>query len=292
MNNLSLHGILPALVTPLADDHTLDVAAFEKLLTHVYAAGCHGVYLCGSTGEGLLLPASIRRQIVEIAARHSGGRQMIVHIGAWSVEESHELARHAEKNGAAAISYLRPHGTNFAEMLELYRQTAQVTKLPFLGYYFPAHVGGPLDINQLESVCALPGVAGLKFTDYDLYTLSLLTRQGKTVFHGRDEMLVAGLLMGACGGIGSFYNVVPTWFVELYTLARAGRWAEARVIQDRINDLIRVVCSFPFMSALKRTLAWQGFPCGAAMAPRLPLSAEQDRALISALEALPGLPKF
>jgi len=288
----SLKGILPALVTPLKDDYTLDTAALEKLLAHVYGSGCHGVYVCGSTGEGQQLAAAMRRRIVEMVARHTpAGRQMIVHVGAWSPEESHELARHAEKHGAAAVSCLRPNNTTFAEMMEHYRGLARVTELPFVAYYFPAQAGLPLDVDQLEQVCALPGVVGLKFTDYDLYTLSLLARQGKIIFHGRDEMLVAGLLMGACGGIGSIYNMAPGWFVELFDLARAGRWAEARQVQDRINDLIRVLVSLPFLSALKRALAWQGLACGPALAPRIPLTAEQETRLIRALETLPGLPR-
>lgn len=290
--NLPLKGILPALVTPLHDDLTLDVPALEKLLAHVYEGGCHGVYVCGSTGEGQLLDAGTRRRIVEIAQRQTpSGRQLIVHVGAWSPRESQELARHAEQHGACAISCLRPQNTSFPETLEHYRALAAITALPFLAYYFPAQAGGTMSLQELEQLCALPGVVGLKFTDYDLFTLSLLVRQGKTVFHGRDEMLAAGFLMGACGGIGSIYNIVPQWFVQLYDLSQEGRWAEARALQDRINDLIRVLVSFPFMPALKRTLDWQGLRCGPALAPRMPLTAQEDARLIAALEALPGLPK-
>jgi N-acetylneuraminate lyase len=292
MTTPALGGIIPALVTPLREDRSLDTAALEKLLERVYGAGCHGVYLCGSTGEGLLLPCSIRSQIVEIAARNTpAGGHVLVHIGAWSEREAKDLARHAERNGASALSALRPHGTGFAEMLEYYRRLAAVAALPFFGYYFPAEVGGPLEIGQLEEVCALPGVAGLKFTDYDLYKLSLLVRAGKLLFNGRDEVLAAGLLMGAAGGIGSIYNIVPEWFVALYSHAQAGQWTEARAVQDQINDVIRILVAFPFLPALKRTLAWQGLPCGAALEPRLPLSDAQERALITALENLPGLPR-
>lgn len=292
MTNSSLYGILPALVTPLKDDSSLDTPALEKLLEHLFRAGCHGVYLCGSTGEGMLLPAAMRRKIVEAARRNTpAGRHMIVHVGSWSVEESRHLAQHAEKHGAAAVSAIRPHGTSFPELLELVRSLAGATALPFFAYYFPEQSGGPLGIGQLERICALPGVAGLKFTDYDLYTLSLLARQGKVIFNGRDEVLLAGLLTGAAGGIGSIYNMVPGWFIELYDHARAGRWAEGRAVQDRINDLIRVLVSLPFLPALKCALGWQGLPCGPALSPRLRLTEAEERTLISALEALPGLPR-
>lgn len=285
-----LGGILPALITPLHPDETLHVRALERLLERVYTAGVDGVYLCGSTGEGLLLPSSMRCAIVEIAVRNTpSGKTVIVHGGAWNLSESIALAKHAEVAGAAAVSALPPAGASFAEIVEQYRALAAATSLPFLAYYFPAAMGGSLSLGQLEQICEAPGVAGLKFTDYDLYTLSQLVRAGKVVFNGRDEVLAAGLLMGASGGIGSIYNLVPGWFVELNGHAQAGRWAEARVIQDRINDLIRVLLDFPFMPALKKVMSWEGIECGAALRPRLPLTVDQEASLRAAIEPVLGL---
>ncbi|MCU1260480.1 MAG: dihydrodipicolinate synthetase [Bryobacterales bacterium] len=285
-----LGGILPALVTPLHRDETLNGRALEKLLERVYSAGVDGVYVCGSTGEGMVLPASERRKIVEIAVRNSlAGKHVVVHVGAWSFPESRDLARHAEQAGASAISALPPAGASFPELLEHYRALAAVTSLPFLAYYFPGASGGSLSLAQLEEICAVPGIIGLKFTDYDLYTMSLLVRGGNVMFNGRDEVLAAGLLLGASGGIGSIYNVTPAWFVELYGHARAGRWAEARATQDRINDLIRVLLRFPFMPALKRVMTWEGIECGEALRPRVSLTADQEAELRRCLEPLAAL---
>jgi N-acetylneuraminate lyase len=270
-------GILPALVTPLDDSLALNVSALEKLLARVYEAGVDGVYVCGSTGEGLLLPADIRKKVVEVAVRNSPtNKHVVVHVGAWCFAEASELARHSGSSGAAAISALPPQGASFTELLEYYRSLAAITSLPFLAYYFPDAGSGPLSLSQLDAICALPGVAGVKFTDYDLYTLSFLIRSGSVVFNGRDEVLCAGLLMGASGGIGSIYNIRPSWFVELYRHARESRWKEARAVQDRINDLIRILLGFPFMPALKQVMAWEGIECGGAMRPRLPLTQEQQ----------------
>lgn len=281
----SLGGILPALPTPLHADQTLNVKALEQLLERVYSANVDGVYVCGSTGEGLLLPSAIRRQIVDISVRNSpAGKQVIAHIGAWSFSEAQALARHAEASGATATSSLPPAGASFAELLEHYRALSASTGLPMLAYYFPAIGGGPLSLDQLRQICALPGVVGLKYTDYDLYILSLLIREGNVVFNGRDEVLAAGLLMGATGGIGSIYNLVPSWFVELYRNARAGNWTQAREIQDRVNDLIAVLLRFPFMPALKQAMKWEGIDCGEALRPRIPLTPEQESNLKTALE--------
>jgi len=282
---VNLCGILPALVTPLNSDHSLNVTSLEKLLERVYNAGVDGVYLCGSTGEGLVLPAEMRRDIVDIAMRNSPrGKQVIVHVGAWSFAETQTLARHAEGAGAAAISSLPPAGASFPELVEHYRGLAESTSLPLLAYYFPVAGAGTLTHDQLREICAIRGVAGLKFTDYDLYVMSQLVWEGSILFNGRDEVLAAGLLMGAHGGIGSIYNLVPEWFVELYRHARAGRWTEARAIQGHINDLLTRLLRFPFLPALKRAMDWEGIPCGAALRPRVGLTPDQESDLRKALE--------
>jgi N-acetylneuraminate lyase len=289
-NEIGLTGVFPALVTPLTDDGTVRIAALEALLERVYSANVDGVYVCGSTGEGTLLPAAERKQIVETAVRISPpGKRVIVHVGAWSLEVAEDLARHAERSGAASVSCIRPSGVTHAEMLEWYRVLAEASELPFLAYYFPANTGSPLDVDQLSEICELPGVAGIKYTDYDLYTMSLLAREGYRIFNGRDEVLAAGLLMGACGGIGSIYNLVPEQFVEIYRLALEGKWKEARAVQDRINDLIRVLVRYPFLPALKTVLTWEGIPCGGVVRPRVGLTAGQElelRESIAALEML------
>jgi N-acetylneuraminate lyase len=285
--NNKIAGIFPALVTPLAEDGSVNIEALEKLLDRAFRAGCDGVYLCGSTGEGTLLDEASRRQIVETAMQNvPHGKHVIVHVGAWSLDVSEDLAKHAERCQASAISCIRPQMVNHAEMLAWYTALASCTDLPFLAYYFPASIGEPLDVDQLSEICEMPGVAGIKYTDYDLYTLSLLTRSGYRIFNGRDEVLAAGLLMGACGGIGSVYNLVPEWFVELYRHAEAGDWSAVRALQDRINDLMRVLLRFPFLPALKQILTWEGIDCGSVVRPRTGLTAAQELDLRNSLATL------
>ncbi len=285
-----LEGIFPALVTPLKADETVDTVALEQLLERVYSAGVHGVYICGSTGEGQSLPEASRRTVMEVVSRNTPkDRKMIAHVGAASFGEAASLARHAAVHGAVAFSSLRPAGASFPELKAYYRDLAASTDLPFLAYYFP-NAADQLSYSQLLEICELPGIAGLKFTDYDLFTLSSLVRAGNTMFNGRDEVLSAGLLMGAHGGIGSIYNLVPGMFVELYHHARAGRWQEAVALQDRINLLIRVLIRFPFIAALKQYLRWDGLECGIVTRPRLELTAAETVALREALTPLGLLP--
>jgi N-acetylneuraminate lyase len=132
-------------------------------------------------------------------------------------------------------------------------------------------------------LCAIPGVVGLKYTDFDLCRLSLVRRAGPVIFNGRDEVFVAGLLMGADGGIGSFYNLIPDRFVAAFRFAQAGNWSEAREVQDRINDLILAVLRFPMLASIKYLLTLSGIDCGSPVRPRRGLSREEEEGLVQAV---------
>jgi N-acetylneuraminate lyase len=289
-----LGGILPALVTPLKDDNSVSVSALEKLLERVYSAGVAGVYLCGSTGEGLLLSDEERQLVAEIAVANSPQeKQIVVHIGARSLESTLHLTRHACRLGVAGVSSLPMPGMSSEQLTDFYRTIAANATVPVVAYYFPALTGYELPFGELEKIAGIPGVQGIKYTDYNLYTLSLLAAGGTTIFNGRDEVLAAGLLMGAAGGIGSIYNIVPHKFVELFSLAKSSRWEEARKLQYRINELITLLLSYPLLPAIKQTLGWAGIECGATRSEPQHLTPEQQKQLRAQLGAfadlLPGL---
>lgn len=281
MSGVRFGGVLPAAVTPVNKAGSFQRPAFERLLQRLYGAGVDGVYVCGSTGEGMQLSAGVRREVAEAAVALSPpGAQVIVHVGAAAAREALDLTRHAAAAGASAVSSLPPPGRfGFRELREYYARLAGETGLPLFLYYFPAMTGAELSLDQLLELCALEGVVGIKITDFDLYRLRTLSQTGAIVFSGRDEVLAAGLLMGAQGTIGTFYNLLPGEAVRLHRLARAGRWEEAVAVQDRINALIRAVSPFPIFPAVKQLLEWSGMPCGHCLPPRLPLEAEQRERL-------------
>lgn len=283
----SMQGILPALVTPFDGSGQFAVKPFEQLLERVYAAGVDGVYVCGSTGEGLLQSVEQRKQVAEVAIRNSPkGKQVIVHTGAYRTSDAVELTRHASKAGASAVSSLPPIGVySFDEIRAYYAELSSASAVPFLVYYFPAVSPAITSTAQILDLCTLPNVVGLKFTDHDFYKLSLIRNAGSIVFNGYDEVLVAGLLMGACGGIGTFYNLVPELFVQVHAQAQAGNWLEARATQARINELIELTIRFPCFPAVKLIMKWSGIDCGSCLEPKRSLTPHEESRLRESLLA-------
>jgi N-acetylneuraminate lyase len=248
-----LRGVIPALVTTLDSNERFAARPMEQLLERVYSAGSDGVYVCGQTGEGLLLGKEDRKQAAVAAVRNSPrGKQVVVHVGAASTADAVELTQHAARAGAHAVSSLPPSNAfTFPEVRNYYEAIAAAADLPVLVYYFPEFSRSVSTLDEINCLCSIPNVAGLKFTDFDFYRLSLIARAGHVIFSGRDEAFACGVLMGATGGIGSFYNLIPEMFVQVWRAGLAGDFATARLVQDRINDLIRVVLRFPMLPAIK-----------------------------------------
>lgn len=281
MNTSLLSGVLPAVVTPFDERGQFAARPFEKLLERLYQSDVHGVYVCGQTGEGLQQGTESRKQAAEVAVRCSPrGKQVVIHVGAHRVDEAVELARHAARTGAHAVSSLPPMGGySYRECKSYYETLASASDLPLLVYFFPEVSASISTTDQILDLCSIPNVVGLKFTDYDLYKMESIKRYNLTVLNGRDEVFAAGLLMGADGGIGSFYNLVPEWFLEVFTLAGRDEWTSARAVQVRINELVRAVLDFPVFPAIKLILSWTGVDCGHCLAPRLSLDSAQQAAL-------------
>ena len=281
-----LEGIIPAAVTPFDAEERFVPAAYEALLARLYAAGVHGVYVCGGTGEGLLQTVAQRKQVAEVAVKNSpAGKPVIVHVGAFRTADAVELAKHAGRAGAAAVSALPPLGAySFAEVRAYYEAIAAASDVPLLVYFFPESYPGVSTIQQVLELCAIPNVAGLKYTDFDLYRMRNIKQTGVVLFSGRDEVLAPGLLMGADGGIGTFYNVLPELFVDLYCRARRNDWEGARAVQDSINRVIRITLEFPCFPAIKEILRWKGIDCGPCIRPRGGMTSAQASDLRRRLE--------
>lgn len=278
-------GIIPAVVTPFDRDGKFNPSAFEQLLERLYAADVDGMYLCGQTGEGFVQPIEQREEVTTVAVKNSpSGKSVIVHVGAASTADAIRLANHAGRAGAHAVSSLPPIGSySFLEIKKYYETLAAASELPLLVYYFPAVAPAITNADQIKELCDIENVIGLKFTAYDLFTMSIVKQHGATVFNGYDEVLVAGLLMGADGGIGTFYNLVPELFMEMYRLSRDGKWQEAKAIQLKINSLIEASIRFPVFPTVKKLLQWSGIDCGECRAPRRSLTSDEESELRAAI---------
>lgn len=284
-------GIFPALLTPFTSDGEVDEAALRRLVDRMVEAGANGLYLCGSTGEGLLLREAERQMVAEIVIEHIDRRiPAIIHVGALATDTSERLARHARKIGAAAVASIPPFYFNVgpAGIVQHYRSISQAADLPTFFYNIPDATAFNLNSDLASRLFKQGVIQGIKYTSYDLLNLrSIIDACGPelVVFAGPDEMLLPILVMGATGGIGATYNCAPELFIGIFRAWEAGDLLEARSLQYEADRLVRAMAPFGIISAAKAVMRLLGLDCGNPRPPLLPLTSEQADTLRHDLQA-------
>ncbi len=285
-------GVYPALITPFDDGGRVDEDVLRALVDWHLEAGVRGFFVCGSTGEGLLLSTEERRRVAEVVVEHLRGRGLcIVHVGHPSSEEAARLARHAEEIGADAVSSVPPiyYLVDLEGILLHYRTIAEATSLPLLVYNIPATTGVRLTADEMKRVFEIPSVIGMKYTDADYFEmrniLDLVDGQA-IVLAGRDELFLPALTMGAGGSIGATQNIFPELFVGIYTAFLDGDWQKAQDLQLKASRAVRVLLGYGGLDAWKAVLRFRGFRVGRSRPPLRPVSKEEEEGIRRGLEAL------
>ena len=134
-----------------------------------------------------------------------------------------------------------------------------------------------MGINEMKQFLCDDRFIGIKYTSNDFFTMEQCKANfpDKIVYNGFDEMFLAGLSMGADGGIGSTYNFMANKFVEIKRLFEAGDIKGAQAIQKEANHIITVLCQIGVMQAEKEVLNQLGFDFGVCRHPFGEPTAEQ-----------------
>ncbi|MBO4429515.1 MAG: dihydrodipicolinate synthase family protein [Clostridia bacterium] len=288
-NNILFKGIMPALVTPVDENGKIKKDVLKKLVDWQLSFGVSGFYICGSTGEGLLLHTEQRKEMLEATLDAVGGRAPVIdHIGAVNLEDTVELARHAEKAGAAAISSIPPIYFAYSDddVYNYYKAITDAVKLPMAMYCYPG--ARPMPVSLIERLMKIDNVIGLKWTNPDYYSLERVKQINGgniNVINGPDEMLICGLGIGADAGIGTTYNIMPGLFVKLFDSFRAGDVLTARKTQDGINNVIAELLKTNAIVATKVVLEGIGFDVGECVRPLRRFSPEEKKALVARVKS-------
>ena len=254
-------------------------------------ANLDGLYVAGSTGEAFLMSVAERETVLATVAEAAGGKTtLIAHVGDPNPAVSAHLAKFAAKCGYDIISAVPPffYGYCVEEMAVHYGWLSGQTDLPFVIYNFPTLSGVKWSPAQLAELLSLPNVVGVKNTCSDLYAFEQLRRLApdSTLLHGFDESLLAGLGLGADGGIGSTYNVQASRILALAKAHNEGRNNDARALQSEANALIDRLVAFGIIPSLKFILSQRGIDMGECRKPFGTLTTSQKEMLEAVLVAI------
>ena len=266
-----IRGVIPAMFTTFDESENLDLNRAKVLVDYLIDSKVDGLYITGSTGEGFLMTDEERKIYAEGVVRAVGGRvPVIVHIGAIGTRRSIELARHAHAIGADAVSSVPPFYYPYGEeeIYGYYRDICEAADLPMIIYNIS--LAGMMSTSLVQRIASIEQVGGLKFTGtqhHEMAQLKQVLGQDFMIYSGCDEMATQGLLSGADGIIGSFYNLIPETFKEIYSLCHKGNYEKAFEIQRIASSLILHAVKYGHLGVMKQLMNETGVDVGVVRSP-------------------------
>ena len=288
-----LKGIIPALLTPFTADNRVNHPVLRQLVRLNIEKGVSAFYVGGSTAETFLLSTDERKAVLETVIDEAAGRcGVIAHIGTISQDTAIDLAMHAKRAGADAVSSIPPfyYPFSFGEIKSYYYAIVDAVDMPMIIYNFPAFSGVKLDSANIGEFLCDGRFIGVKHTSRDFYSLNRFKASfpDKLVFNGYDEIFVSGMAMGADGAIGSTFNFMAEKFVAMKKLCDSGQYDLARGMQTKVNDMLQVLIKVGVIPGEKEMLNLMGLDFGACRKPFKSVSAEEREWLKDALAELNG----
>lgn len=243
-------GIFPAFYACYGDDGEVSPERVQALTEHLIAKGVKGLYVGGSSGECIYQSVEDRKITLENVMKVAKGKVTIIaHVACNNTKDSVELAKHAEAQGVDAIASIPPIYFRLPEYSIAGYWNAISAAAPntdFIIYNIPQLAGTALTPSLLTEMLKNPKVAGVKNSSMPTQDIQIFKAMGGEnfiVFNGPDEQLISGRAMGADGGIGGTYAVMPELILKINELVDAGDVAAARKIQYEVNDIIATMCS-------------------------------------------------
>lgn len=243
-------GIIPAFYACYADDGEISPERVETLTKHLIEKGVKGVYVGGSSGECIYQSVEERKIVLEHVMKAAEGKlTVIAHVACNNTSDSKKLAAHAQALGVDAIAAIPPiyfHLPEYA-IAEYWNDISSAAPdTDFVIYNIPQLAGVALTMPLFREMKKNPRVAAVKNSSMPVQDIQMFKMEGGkgfVVFNGPDEQLVSGLAMGADGGIGGTYGVMPELYLRIKELTDVGKIEEAREIQYAADEIIYGMCS-------------------------------------------------
>lgn len=290
-------GIIPAFYACYDDAGEVSPERVRAFTEYLIGKKVTGVYVGGSSGECIYQHPDERKAVLEAVMSEAKGKiTVIAHVACNNTADSVELAAHAEKCGVDAIASIPPiyfHLPNDAIAAYWNAMSAAAPNTEFVIYNIPQLAGTALTMPLLQTMLKNPNVIAVKNSSMPTQDIQLFKdagiqargEDGFAVFNGPDEQFVSGRVMGADGGIGGTYAVMPELFIRMNELIEKGDIPTARAIQYKADRIIYKMCEakgnlYAVMKEILRRM--YGLELGGVRAPLANLAPEDEAVVAEA----------
>lgn len=288
-----LFGVVIPVITPFDEKGRVDIESLRSIVDYIIEGGLHGLFLCGTTGEMMLLTLAERKMIAENAVKHTNGRiSVFVQVGCMQLRDTIELAQHAYSIGADGIAVVTPSFFHVSDedIVDYYMTISQCVpkEFPIYMYGIPQSTTNDISPDAAAIIAAkCENIVGIKYSYPDMVKLLdfISIRNGNfSVLTGADNLFANVIVSGGDGTVSGNAMILREYFSDIWEALSAKDYMRAMKLQYRSNRLSKHFFRFNNIYAYKIILQEEGIIRTATV--RIPLrkcSEEDKHKLIEAL---------
>lgn len=274
-------------MTPFRENERIDCQVWQGLIDTQIAAGVHGLFVGGSTGEFFAQDLEERTMALRFVLQAAARRVPVcANVGCITTRDTIRLALAAQAEGMDVLAVVTPYYLKPSqdELAEHYLEVCRAVHLPVLAYNFPQHGGVEILPETLARIARrAENLAGIKDSSGSMERLTgyleAAPEREFAVLIGPENLAAAGLAKGCAGVVSGSANIVPRLFVDLYRACREGRTEAAARLQSLVDQLISCLPLHTFPGMIKEAMGTAG-PCRRPIGPAPAAArAQLDRAL-------------
>jgi len=284
-----LGSVLTAIVTPFADDGSVDFDSFQTLARHLVDNGSDGIVVAGTTGESPTLSDDERMDLVRAAVEAVGNAHAVVAgTGTYWTDHSVRLTSRAHDLGASAFLVVTPYYNRPPQrgIVAHFEAIARVSDRPIVAYNIPSRVVINIEPDTVSRLAEIETVRAVKQANDDLDQALHIVSTGLTLYAGDDNLIQPFLELGGVGGICVHTHVVGPQVAEQVRAAHEGDLERARELDAELQpayDLLKIATN-PI--AIKAALNLLGHDVGGHRLPLVPPTDDEVARVRSSLERL------
>ncbi|RWB26276.1 MAG: dihydrodipicolinate synthase family protein, partial [Mesorhizobium sp.] len=236
-------GVFPAVTTKFTEDDRLDHAEMERCFALQMEAGCDGIVVCGSLGEGPMLSHDEKIDVLKTAQKIAGNKPVLLTVNEPGTREAAAIARRAAKEGANGLMVVPSpiYHTNAEETVAALRAVAEAGDLPVMIYSNRLAYRVDVTVGQMEELANDKRFVAIKESSDDIRrSTEIINRFGDRydLFTGVDNLAFEALSVGAIGWVAGLVTAFPRETVAIYQLMKQGRREEALKIYRWFRPLL------------------------------------------------------
>jgi 1-pyrroline-4-hydroxy-2-carboxylate deaminase len=281
--SISWHGVIPALMTEMQQDGSLDHDATARHIESCLAAGCEGFVMLGTLGENSSLLPDEKEAVVRSAVEAVNGRVAVVAgIAEYTTDLAIDAAKRAQRAGASGLMALPTmvYQTDSREAVHHFRTLARAVDLPIMIYN--NHVAYKVDLKpeDFAELVDEKNIEAVKESSHDSRRVTdMINRLGDRfkLLCGVDDLMLENVLFGATGWVSGLANSFPREAVQMFRLAEAGRKDEALKLYRWFMPMLHLDVATKLVQYIKLTNQMTGEGSEWVRPPRLTLVGEERR---------------